>query len=181
MQGLATASREIPFSKAGNRLGETTELRNSSGGHPFCHENIALWVKASIVRMDKFPSIPTFFIAANLKSLVISNALAVITQMSNDLVIGSENGNSSNQLGHQHQVAERIDVRGQSKTFQCLQMLSIQGKDLHGMVRTVGHNQFRIVGIACINPDTMWRVEFTFAVSGTTKTRQPLTVLESCP
>ena len=59
-------------------LTQPSKTSDASGGHPFCHKDIAIVVKAGVMGMNKFSLDPSFGVAT-VDSFLLDHAFNVIT------------------------------------------------------------------------------------------------------
>ena len=93
-----------------------------AGGDPFGNEDVALVVKAGVVRVDKLAINPGLGVAA-INLLFLSHPFDIITQPGDDLVLFIEQGHARVQLGHEHQILVGVDIGGQAIAAKGCEML----------------------------------------------------------
>ena len=88
-----------------------TQLRNPSGCDPLGDEDIAMLIKAGVVRMDEFTGRPTVGLGPDLETVEhLLGPLGVIAQVVNHLIVLVEKAHPGVQVGNQQHVTSNIEV-----------------------------------------------------------------------
>ena len=115
--------------------------------------------------MNKAPILPLGGFAAHTSTKGLLAPLLVITEMRQDLVVLVKQGDSSVQIGNQHNVPLHIDIGRKKESAKRLEMLPVHVKPLETLVRAIANSQLGCA-IPGIQPLTMRGTKL--AIRGTT-------------
>ena len=126
--------------------------------------------------MHKLSCDPFLAIAPDRATILARDSFLVVPKHSNHFVLFVKKGDPGLKFGNQKQVLMGVSIRGKTETLDGLEVFSIHGEILQGMVRAIANNYGRFPARAVINPDAMGRVELPLAFARATKEGFPVPI-----
>ena len=124
--------------------------------------------------MHKFTVDPLVTVRSDLSIGV--DALHIVAQTHHGLIFGIQQGDSSLEFRHDHQVLPSVHVCGESISGKRLKIFAIHVENLQRIVRPVRHDNGGLFTRPTINPDAVGGIECAFTISPPAKAGQPFRI-----